>query len=211
MSRIAVYARTEPLKLVSESMVRYGGPDYSWSFLKTPELASLKSDNADIYVHLSHSLLDSGLLAMSRELLCEEIVLLPVLIEPRLLHLGPLTFGLGRGSCWECYLRRYLCHSPWPREDLALQRSREAGSGPPEIAVQPFACYAATLILSVLKKIDDGENISGHSWMVDMLNHSVIPAVNVSVPGCAICSSARRAPDPTDLAKELAYLWESKP
>ena len=140
------------------------------------------------------------------------IPLIPVFLDSRILRIGPLMVP-AHGPCWNCWVRRRLQHTRWPKEQNALMEfySTNVDSGP-EGYLEPFALMGASRICQMIRLLQEPAEYAGAIWQIDMLSFEITVSKLVGIHACSRCGlELNRHACGFDVMKaELSHLWKSE-
>jgi bacteriocin biosynthesis cyclodehydratase domain-containing protein len=134
---------------------------------------------------------------------------IPLVLDSGVLRLGPIVVP-GKGSCWNCWVRRFAQHAAWPREQKAVLHhySSEETSGPQGF-LEAFACLAAARISDCIDSLDTSRSIPGSIWEIDLMTRAIMTSKVIGIHGCPRCGLHRAEATRgfAELQQQLAYLW----
>jgi bacteriocin biosynthesis cyclodehydratase domain-containing protein len=143
--------------------------------------------------------------ALSRESYERSCPFVPLIVESRIMRLGPVVVP-GEGSCWSCWIARCRQHEHRPDRSLGLSHFYAANPlcGPTGY-LEPYAMMAAVRLSQTIDRLDRGGVIGGTIWEIDMMTRVISTHVVVGVHNCRYCGLHRESSTRTiaDLKQRL--------
>jgi bacteriocin biosynthesis cyclodehydratase domain-containing protein len=134
---------------------------------------------------------------------------IPIILEARTLTVGPVVVP-GHGGCWHCWLERQIQHAAGGHARAAVSEmyDRDASVGPKGY-LEAFALVAAAQASLFMGAIEDGEDIGGQLWQLDLLTRRITTSRLVGCDGCPRCGLGRPPATRTvlQLRQSLTHLW----
>lgn len=132
-----------------------------------------------------------------------------VILDGTALRLGPIVVP-GRGSCWDCWVRRSRQHATWPKEQAAVWQHYAAHpDAGPKGYLEPLALLAAARSRHIVAGLNSSNVVPGAFWEIDTITRQITTSVVVGVHDCPRCGLHRSNAEITvaEMQRHLTYLW----
>jgi len=136
----------------------------------------------------------------------------PLIADATTLSLGPVVVP-GGGSCWGCWFRRWKQYAAGldGRAPLWEYYAAHPAAGPRGY-LQPFAVIGASRLSGTIDALDNGDEIGGSLWQIDIMTRAIAVSTVVGVHDCPRCGLGR-PPETRSFAEmhhALADLWQDE-